>query len=317
VNYIDFTLVRLADEARRAALFDQAGLEQIARAGYDADTMLLGPPFSAVFDDVSVGLSVPLRTRAEAMWAPSTGGDRHEGRVTLLGLGSPSAVRVDALWTGGVVATAASPLSRITQVITAWPDSSGIDADIIKAQGSLPTAPAALEAARRAQLLGRLRAGMLQPAVLSDAVFDRWLAQIGAHSVGDLMARFTNQLSTGTLQVGFSATPTATAPRTLPISAAILVRDQPVEVAALLADSKLVADQLEDFGIERAQQSDAIRRHRLVVVWMIPEQTFDDAGWPGGETAPTDAARRSARRQIAGTWLAREGIGLVTTPAAG
>jgi hypothetical protein len=314
VNYIDYTLVRLADAALRGALFDQVGLEQIARAAYDAETMLLGPPFSAVFDDVSVGLSLAMRTRAEAAWGPTTGGDRREGRVTLLGIGGAGAVRVDALWLGGVVANAVSPLTRIAQVITHYPDTSAIDAAIIAAQGSLPTAPAALEAARRAQLLARLRAGFQQPTALTDAVFDRWLAQIGASSVGDLMARFTNQLVSPTMQVGFTAAGTTTTPRTLPIAAAIVIRDQPVQVAALLADSKLVAEQLEDFGLERARQSDVAPRHPLVVVWMIPETTFDDAGWPGGETATTDAARRLARRQAAGVWLAREGIGLVTTP---
>lgn len=76
MNYIDCTLVRLADSTLRGALFDPVGLEQIARAAYGADLMLLGPPFSAVFDDVAVGLSMAMRTRAEAAWGPITGGDR-------------------------------------------------------------------------------------------------------------------------------------------------------------------------------------------------------------------------------------------------
>ena len=315
MNYIDYTLVRLADDSQRGALFDQVGLEQIARAAYDADAMSLGPPYAAVFDDVSVGLSIPMRTRAEAAWGPSTGGDRREGRVTLLGIGGAGSVRVDALWQGGVVANAASPSSHIEQVAAKWPGVNGIDAEIVKAQGSLPTDPAALETARRGQLLIRLRAGFQQPTTLTDALLDHWLAQIGARSVSDLMARFANQIAAGTLQVKFSAAATATVPRTLPISAAILVRDQPVRVAELLADSKLVADQLEDFGIERARPNDTARRHRMLVIWMIPEQTFDDTGWPGGEAGTTDAARRALRRQTAGTWLAREGIGLVTTAA--
>jgi hypothetical protein len=315
LDYVDYTVVRLADDRQRASLFDQRGLEQIARAAYDADAMSLGPPYSAVFDELFVGLSLPVRTRADAAWGPSTGGDRCQGSVTLLGIGGVSAVRVDALWRGSVVATAASPLAHIERVLTSWPDPGSIDAEIAKALGSLPADPARLETERRAHLLARLRVGFAQPDALTDAVFDSWLAEIGARSAGDVVERYVNQLLSGTLQLGFSAAPTATAPRALPISAAILVRDQPVHVAQLLAESKLVADQLEDLGIERAQPSDAARAQAVVIVWMIPEQTFDDAGWPGGETATTADARRQLRRETAGRWLAREGIGLVTTAA--
>ncbi|TMQ04822.1 MAG: hypothetical protein E6J90_50495 [Deltaproteobacteria bacterium] len=295
-------------------MFDQVGLEGIARAAYDADAMSIGPPYSAVFDKVFVGLSLPARTRADAAWGP-TSGERYEGRLMLFGFGGVGAVRVDALWRGAIVASAASPLAHIDRVLTSWPDPGGIDDEIVRSLGSLPGDPARLEAERRARLLARLRAGFRQPDALTDAVLDGWLASIGARSVGDLVERFANQLLGGTLQVGFSAGATTTAPRALPLSAAILVRDQPIHVADLLAQSKAVADQLEDLGVERAQGGDSARAQPVVVVWMVPEQVFDDAGWPGGESATTDVARRALRRQAAGRWLAREGIGLVTTAA--
>ncbi|HEY0993205.1 MAG TPA: hypothetical protein VGD80_39400 [Kofleriaceae bacterium] len=235
--------------------------------------------------------------------------------MTLLGFGGVGAVRVDALWRGAVVASTASPFAHIDRVLTSWPDPAGIDDEIARALGSLPEDPVRLEAERRTRLFARLRAGFAQPDALTDAVLDGWLASNGARSAGDLMERFTNQLLTGTLQVRFSAGETTTAPRTLPLSAAILVRDKPVRVADLLAESKLVAEQLEDLGVERAQDGKSRRAQPVVVVWMVPEQVFDDAGWPGGESATTDAARRALRRQAAGRWLARQGIGLVTTPA--
>lgn len=315
MDYVDFTLVRLADEASRAVLFDQPGLEQIALTAYDTDTMLLGGPYTAIFDEVVVGLTIPRRGTAEIMWGPVTGAERQEGRMTLLGLSNTAGVRVDALWRGAVVARAVSPLSRIERVLTAWPTTAGIDQEIIAVLGSLPTNPATLEAERRKRLLARLKAGFRQPDVLTDAQFDGWLRDLDATSVGDLMARFTNQTGTAALQVTFSAPPIdPPSPRRLSVAIAILVRDWPAKVADLLADSKLVRDHLRELGVERAREPGAIVRQPLVVAWMLPDATFDDPDWPGGDAGTPDQ-RRKARRAAAGQWLAREGIGLVTTPA--
>lgn len=315
MDYVDFTLVRLADEASRAALFDQVALEQLALTAYDTDTMQLGGPFTAVFDEVVVGLSVPRRGAAELAWGPVSGGERHEGRVTLLGATSDAGVRVDALWRGAVVARAVSALSRIERAITAWPTTSGIDQEIIAALGSLPANPAALETERRTRLVARVEVGMRQPDVLTDAQFDGWLRDLGATSVGDLMARFANQTGTAVTQVTFSAPPTdRPSPRRLPVAIAILVRDWPMKVAQLLADSKLVREHLRELGVERAREAGTIVRQSLVVAWMLPDATFDDPDWPGGDSG-TPEQRRRARCAAAGKWLAREGIGLVTTPA--
>ncbi len=315
MNYVDFTLVRLADEALRAALFDQDALEQLTFAAYDADAMALGPPYSAIFDDVVAGVSMPRRSTAEAIWDLSSGGDRREGRAILFGLGSDPRIRVDALWRGALVAQSSSPLSRIVRVVSAWSNSGGIDAEIVRALGALPADPAALEAERRARLMTRLRAGFQEPDALTDAAFDEWLRQLGAITVGELLTRYADRLATASLQVQFSAPadapPTA---RRLPLSAAILIRDQPLELAQLLADSKLVRDQLDDLGVTHTSESDSVTRHPVLVIWMIPDVTFDDKDWPGGESAPSDSVANQLRRQVAGRWLAREGIGLVTTP---
>jgi hypothetical protein len=314
LNYVDYTLVRLADETSRSALFDQAGLEQITSAAYDADAMALGPPYSAIFDELSVGVFIPCRTTAEAAWGPASGVDRREGRMTLFGLSSVPRVRVDALWRGALVAQAVSPMSRIARLNIDWSTTGGIDAEIIHDLGSLPSDPATLESERRSRLMARLAAGFQQPAALTDAAFDNWLHDLGAASAGDLIARYADQLNSGAIQIEFSA-PTGAAPasRRLPLSAAVLVRDQPLDVAQLLADSKLVRDQLDDLGVQPTPDPDSIRRHAAVIIWMIPDSVFDDKNWPGGDGASSDDAARQLRRQTAGRWLAREGIGLVTT----
>jgi hypothetical protein len=277
--------------------------------------MALGPPYSAVFDELVTGVSTPCRSTADAVWNLSSGSDRREGRVTLFGLGSDPRIRVDALWRGALVARAVSPLARITRALASWSNTGGIDAEIVARLGALPTNPEALEAARRAQLLARLRAGLQQPDALTEAAFDHWLTQFGVSSVGELVALHADQLVTAATQVQFSAPPDAPpAPRRLPLSAAILVRDRPIDLAQLLSDSKLVRDQLDDLGVTHRSEPDAVARHPAVVIWMIPDATFDDRDWPGGDAAPSDGAANQLRRQAAGRWLAREGIGLVTTP---
>ena len=314
VNYVDYTLTRLADESLRAAVFDQNALAQLLSAAYDADALPLDGPFTAVFDQMFMGLTVPRRVTLEGTWGDLGSPQRREGRFTLQGFGMDSGVRVDALWRGAIVARTSSSASRIDRVVSTWPDPDGIDDQIVADLGSLPGSAVQLEAERRKRFVARVRLGMRQPEALDDPTFDRWLHSIGARDVTDLMTRFRNQLLTGAFQVAFTdPADEVPAPRPLPVSAAILVRDQPLDLAQLLADSKLVREDLEQSGAERPLTVGSVGRYAIVVVWILPENIFDDADWPGGDTG-TDAADKNRKRRVAaGRWRAREGIGLVTT----
>jgi hypothetical protein len=48
VNYVDFTLIRMADPASRASLFDDETLEQMAIAAYGNETATLSGPYQPV-----------------------------------------------------------------------------------------------------------------------------------------------------------------------------------------------------------------------------------------------------------------------------
>jgi hypothetical protein len=315
VDYVDYNLVRLATESTRASLFDQGSLEQILLAAYDAQSMTLGGPYSPVFEQLFIGVPVPRRSLMEGAWGPSTFAERHEARFTLHGVGADS-VRVDALWRGAIVARASRATATLQRIASHWPNTEGIDAEIIAALGALPGNPATLEAERRTRFLQRLRAGFRQPEVFSAAWLAGWLEQLGAESVGELMTRMQGQEFAGAFQLGFSepTTPPA-ASRALPLAAALLIRTAPVSVAQLLSDSRLVREHLEQWGMERPKDAQAEPRQALLVIWMVPDSLFDDADWPGAESPGlNDATRRQRRRAAAGLWLAREGIGLVVTP---
>jgi hypothetical protein len=312
VNYVDFTLIRMADPTTRGTLFDGETLEQMAVAAYGAETATLSGPYQAVFDEMIIGLSIPSRSTVDGWW--NAGTTHNEARFVIAGMGRDSTVRIDALWRGAIIARTSPATGKIIEEISQWPDASGIDAEIVAALGTLPTDPIALENERRGRFLARIRAALRQPDAFTDAIFDDWLRSVGAESVSDLMTRFRGVISTGTLRIRYSdpAAPPPS-PRALPITAAVLVRDQPISLAEMLSQSKMVGEHLREAGVERAREADTSTRAPILVVWMVPEKTFDDKDWPGGTTG-TDAEKRLLRRRAAAAWLGPQGIVFAPTP---
>lgn len=109
------------------------------------------------------------------------------------------------------------------------------------------------------------------------------------------------------------AAPVAAFPRPLPIVAALLVRGAGTSIASLLAETAAARELLGTFGLERSTNGGPRPRNPLVVCWVVPPDTFDDPDWPGAAGGMSAAQARAARRASAGTWLAREGIGLAVT----
>jgi hypothetical protein len=312
VNYVDFTLVRLADPATRASLFDGETLEQMAVAGYGDEMATLSGPYQPVFDEVIIGLSIPNRSTVDGWW--KAGSIHNEGRFIIAGMGRDSSVRIDALWRGGIIAHTTPATGKIVEEISEWPDAAGIDAEIIAALGALPTDPSLLDKERRDRFLARIRTALRQPDAFTDAIFDDWLRSIGAESVSDLMTRFRGVISTGTLRIRYSdpaALPPS--PRQLRITAAVLLRDQAISLAEILSQSKTIAEHLREAGVERARDTDTSTRAPILVVWMVPETIFDDDDWPGGGSGPA-AEKRLLRRRAAAAWLGPQGIVFAPTP---
>lgn len=313
MNYVDATLIKMADPTTRTGLLDQLALAQMLSAAYDTDAMAIEEPFSPVFDEFRIGYSVPKVGTMEGNWNGLGGGDRTEARFQLAGLGNNERIRVDAFWRGAIIARTAFAHARITRVATHWPSPSQIDADIVAAIGALPADAVALENARRGQFVQRVKAALDQPDLFSNEALDRWLSNVGAKSVSDLLSHFQGVIQTGATQIEFSQpVPGPTSPKPLPVAAALLIRDAGFSVAELLAESKVIREQLEPMGIGRPQaDASAKLKEPLLVVWVIPEKVFEDADWPGAAAGLNVTESRKARRLAAGKWLAREGIGLV------
>jgi hypothetical protein len=55
------------------------------------------------------------------------------------------------------------------------------------------------------------------------------------------------------------------------------------------------------------------RRFERLVCWVVPDTTFDDPGWPGARSDTTPQQRRADRLRAARSWLAGQGIAVITT----
>lgn len=308
MDFVDSVLVRLGDPASRGAVFDDAALANLVAAAYDIEAMPVGPPYSAVFDDLTVGFAAPPVALAEGDWMGAGGMDRTEIRVQLHGVGQ-SALRIDALWRGALVVRTSAARDRVEALEVALP-SLDVDPDIVADLGALPTDPALLETERRTRVIARLRAGLHQGAAFTEAHLDRLLAASHADSVSALVTDLSGQAATATVQLRYAPPPAAApTPKSLPFAATVFIRDTGFSLATLLAESRLARTRAEELGLDVPASDDVRRRHRVVAVWIVPVATFDDAAWPGGD-AGTPAQQWAARYARAGQWLAAEGIGL-------
>lgn len=308
MNFEDTITIRLAGETTRAALFDDEALAQIAAAVYNTDSLPIQGPYQPLFDSLELGVSLPRVAAIDGAWQATGGSERRDVRLALSGFGDNHAIRIDALWRGGIVARTVPAAGRIVDVGTTRLDLNGLDDDIVP----LPADPADLEIARRERVVARLRALFDAPDAADDDLVDRWLAAAHVSSVGDLLAGTGRTVHAEAVQVTFSPPEGGPPiPTTLPLTAALMARDTGFSVTALLADSKAAREQMLTLGLSPPRDATLPRRNDAVPVWIVPVSVFDDDGWPGGAQGMNQAQRRAARRQAAGQWLAREGIGLV------
>ncbi|MFX1766775.1 hypothetical protein PWP93_30180 [Paraburkholderia sp. A1RI-2L] len=310
MNFVDTVLIRLADPAARGGVFDSDSLAQIASTAYDTSAMPIQGPYSAVFDDIQLGLAVPRVATLDGYWGRSATGERTDSQFVLSGLGE-SAIRVDAFWRGAIIARSTPPTGHVSAARGNVVDAGQIDAEIVAALGALPADSAALENERRTRLLTHLRAAFAQPDLMTGALLDQWLRDNGASSVSDLIVNLRGVLHAYPLQITFSPpNDVPSLPEPLPIGTALMIRDVGFSVGDLLTESRIVRQQLGQMGLTRAVDATLPIREPLPITWIVPAATFDDTGWPGAAAGMAADAARSARRAAAAGWLVLQGIGL-------
>jgi hypothetical protein len=305
MDFVDSTVVALADDSTRAGVFDTESLEAILAAAYDLEAM--GPlqgTLTPLFDELELGYGVARPGTLEGAWHPvSDPAERNEARFQVWGLPGEDALRVDALWRGSILARYAEAQDRIVDVSVAWPDKETVDAAVAAANGgSLPTGPS-LEQGRKTALLDQIRASLADPGVFTEDRLDSVRRTLGASSIGGLLDSLRDP-ERGITQIGFAdPVPVASVRRPLPVAVALLVRGAPISVAELLSESTIVRARLIALGAGLPKDEALRQRERLTIAWVVPATVFTDTDWPGADD--------DERRTKAATWLSREGIGLV------
>ncbi len=303
MNFADRVVLMLASTAKRAALFDDIALAQIASAAYDTSRATVQPPYRAVFDEMKVGIPVPRPGTVEGQFGDAASAERSLLNLTVSGMGS-SAWLVDALWKGSIVATATMATSKITGVRVGFPDLGRIDARIVQDLGALPADAVALADARRTRLVAALTAEAAVDATVVPELLDREIRAAGAADINDYFRRASGTRAFGPVQVQWSApVAPAASPRPLPISAPLIVRETLAGLAQLLADTRMAIDYLEQAGHGQPDGASGLpQRQPLVPVWLVSSAALGDVDLPGADPP--------ARRKALGDTLAELGIGL-------
>ncbi|MFO0750680.1 MAG: hypothetical protein U1F43_34175 [Myxococcota bacterium] len=302
MEFSDAMFACLADSTRRASIFSDTVLADVAAAAYEADRMPLQGPYTAVFDNVALTPHLAPRAAGEVRWSQGDGSLRGDGSVRIDGLGDDG-LRASALWRGAIIARANPAASRIETAEVAWPDLGALDAAVTARLGSLPLDADTLERERRAEVLTRIRATLTRPDAMDAARLDGLLRHAGTRSIAELLAPSSRRPATLRLTFSDPGGPALASPIALPLAAAIFIRDaqaRDFSLEALLALTKRAQARFEESGAEAPAAAALPRRQPIAAIWVVPAAWFDDAHW--GSNDRTTNLRAAAR------WLAAEGI---------
>lgn len=302
VDFLDDTALKLATAAGRAALLDQATLGQMAEAAFDTATAAIEGPFAVHVETLDLGLEIARPALVEGTIRTAPGIPPAELRLRVDGLAATPPLLVDALWRGSLIARSTPQDDLVTGVGGSF-TLLDLDRAVIAELGALPGSAPALEAARRAQLLARLRAGAAEPASMRSADLDHMLEAAGAADVGTVLAA-RGAIGLGAFRLSFSAAAPVVppVPVSLPVTVAVLVRDAPLHLSALLAESRSVRTALASDPAVQPVAAPLRRRTPILVLWAVPATLLDDPAWPGAD--------RAARRAAAAELLQGQGIAL-------
>lgn len=105
MDFVDATILRLADESLRNAVLDGESLSQIVTASHDVAGTGIDAPFTMTFEEVSVVHDDEPRVELSGSWMTMGHTERTEVAVQAAGIGA-AIPRIDVLIAGAVTATA-------------------------------------------------------------------------------------------------------------------------------------------------------------------------------------------------------------------
>lgn len=303
MNFVDATLLRLASPAERQAMLTQDILGGMLAAAFDTASAAIQGPYAIAVDRLDLGVEVGRSVTVDGTYVASPGTLPGDLRLKVGNLQVGRPLQVDTLWRGQLIARWTPQDDRVTSVSGGF-TLLDIDRQIISDLGALP-AGGALETERRTRLIARLKAGAAQPDVVDDQLLDALFAASGvADAAGLLKAQGTSDIAR--LKITFSppAQAGAPVPLRLPVTVAVLIRDSVASLAQMFADSRAIRSALAaDPAVQPADA--AVRRLvPVLLLWVLPSTSFNDAGWPGGNPA----ARKANAIQL----LSGQGIALAT-----
>lgn len=299
-------VLRLADPSARQGVLTADALLAVATVAYDLDPTLATTPATAVFDRFD--LAVPLGSHVSATAQFRRTGEPIPWEVAAnWDTGAVPPPAADAVWVGSVVVRTAIVTDTIVDVSTAQPD---LDAAFAAALAALPTT--ATPDQIRAALRGA--AATVDSPPLTDTELDGLLA---AFAAGSTDVRVLGRTVGGreTLVTGLRMSPAgqdpAPAPVALPVVVSFLVADAATTPRTLLQGTVAARLGAARYPAAAAPAGAPARRHDRLVCWVVPGSLFDDPGWPGGASGTT-AQQRAARLTAARSWLAGQGVAVVT-----
>jgi hypothetical protein len=113
MDFVDATILRIADETSRGAVFDSESLSQLLSASHDVAGTGIDAPFALAFDEISFVHDDEPRVELGGSWMTLGHNERTELAIQAAGIGAPIP-RIDLLAAGTITASARSGGAPIT-----------------------------------------------------------------------------------------------------------------------------------------------------------------------------------------------------------
>lgn len=150
---------------------------------------------------------------------------------------------------------------------------------------------------------------VVRTATVTDTIVEVATAQLGRQADGGELVQAGLRMS----PPGQDPQPT---PVALPVVVAFLAADAATSPLELLRATRIARLGAAPYNVAAAPPGAPARLFDRVVCWVVPRVTFDDPGWPGAPSGGTAEQNRAARLRAARSWLAGQGVAVITAEGA-